>query len=35
MEMYPDAMKTALKKMQEEVEKLKEKQESRIIVPGN
>ena len=35
MEMYPGAMKTALKKMQEEVEKLKEKQESRIIVPGN
>jgi len=35
MEMYPGAMKTALKKMQEEVEKLKEKQESRIIVPGS
>ena len=35
MEMYPSAMKTALKKMQEEVEKLKEKQESRIIVPGS
>ena len=35
MEMYPDAMKIALKKMKEEVEKLKEKQESRIIVPGN
>jgi len=35
MEVYPDAMKTALKKMQKEVEKLKEKQESRIIVPGN
>ena len=35
MEMYPGAMKIALKKMQEEFEKLKEKQESRIIVPGN
>jgi len=35
MEMYPGAMKTALKKMREEVEKLKEKQESRIIVPGS
>lgn len=35
MEMYPDAMKIALKKMQEEAEKLKEKQESRIIVPGS
>jgi len=35
MEMYPGAMKAALKKMQEEVEKLKEKQESRIIVPGS
>ncbi len=35
LEMYPDAMKIALKKMKEEVEKLKEKQESRIIVPGS
>jgi hypothetical protein len=35
MEMYPEAMKIALKKMQEEVEKIKEKQESRIIVPGS
>ena len=35
MEMYPVAMKTAMKKMKEEVEKLKERQESRIIVPGN
>ena len=35
MELYPEAMKIALKKMQEEVEKLKEKQESRIIVPGS
>jgi len=35
MEMYPGAMKAALKKMQKEVEKLKEKQESRIIVPGS
>ena len=35
MEMYPDTMKIALKKMKEEVEKLKDKQESRIIVPGS
>jgi hypothetical protein len=35
MEMYPDAMKIALKKMQEEIKKFKEKQDSRIIVPGN
>jgi hypothetical protein len=35
MEMYPEAMKIALKKMQEEVEKIKDKQESRIIVPGS
>jgi hypothetical protein len=35
MEMYPDAMKVALKKMQEEVEKFKQKQEPRIIVPGS
>jgi hypothetical protein len=35
MEMYPESMIIALKKMQEEVEKLKEKQESRIIVPGS
>jgi len=35
VELYPDTMKIALKKMQEEVEKLKEKQESRIIVPGS
>jgi hypothetical protein len=35
MEMYPGTMKIALKKMKEEVEKLKEKQESRIIVPGS
>ena len=35
MEMYPGAMKIALKKMKEEVDKLKEKQESRIIVPGS
>ena len=35
MEMYPGAIKIALNKMQEEVDKLKEKQESRIIVPGS
>jgi len=35
VELYPNTMKIALKKMQEEVEKLKEKQESRIIVPGS
>ena len=35
MEMYPEAMKIALKKMRAEVEKIKEKQESRIIVPGS
>jgi len=35
VELYPDTMKIALKKMQEEVEKLKEKQEPRIIVPGS
>jgi hypothetical protein len=35
MEMYPGAMKIALKKMKEHVEKLKEEQESRIIVPGS
>jgi len=35
VELYPDTMKIALKKMQEEVEKLKEEQESRIIVPGS
>ncbi|MBU0768134.1 MAG: hypothetical protein KKF96_07465 [Proteobacteria bacterium] len=35
MEMYPGAMKIALKKMKEEVDKLKKKQESRIIAPGS
>ena len=35
MEMYPGAMKIALKKMQKELEKLEEQQESRIIVPGS
>ena len=34
MEMYPGAMKIALKKMKEHVEKLNKEQESRIIVPG-
>lgn len=35
IEIYPETMKTALKKMQEEVKKLQQKQESRIIVPGS
>jgi hypothetical protein len=35
MELYPGAMKIALKNMKEEVDRLKEKQESRIIVPGS
>lgn len=35
MEMYPNAMKIAIKKMRGEIEKLKEKQEPRIIVPGS
>jgi len=35
MEMYPGVMTIALKKMKEEVETFKEKQESRIIVPGS
>jgi hypothetical protein len=35
MEMYPGAMKVALKKMKEQVEKLNKEQESRIIVPGS
>ncbi|MBW2407305.1 MAG: hypothetical protein JRF17_08045 [Deltaproteobacteria bacterium] len=35
MDMYPEAMKIALKKMQEEIQKMKEKQESRIILPGS
>jgi hypothetical protein len=35
MEMYPGAMKIALKKMKEQVEKLNKEQESRIIVPGS
>jgi hypothetical protein len=34
MEIYPEAMKTALAKMQEEIIKLQQKQDSRIIVPG-
>ncbi|MFO7555942.1 MAG: cytoplasmic protein [Desulfobacterales bacterium] len=35
MELYPEAIKTALKKMQEEIEKLQREQDSRIIVPGS
>ena len=34
MEIYPEAMKTALAKMQEEIKKLQQKKDSRIIVPG-
>jgi hypothetical protein len=33
--MYPGAIKIALKKMKEQVEKLNKEQESRIIVPGS
>jgi len=32
---YPEAMKTALKKMQTEIEKLQRQQDSRIILPGS
>ena len=34
MEIYPEAMKTVLAKMQEEMKKLQQKKDSRIIVPG-
>jgi len=34
MDIYPEAMKTALAKMQEEIKKFQQKQDSRIIVPG-
>ena len=34
MEIYPEAMKTALEKTQEEIKKLQQKKDSRIIVPG-
>jgi hypothetical protein len=34
MDMYPEAMKSALEKMEEEIKKLQQKQDSRIIVPG-
>jgi hypothetical protein len=34
MEIYPEAMKTVLAKMQEEIKKLQQKKDSRIIVPG-
>ncbi|MGD9106332.1 MAG: cytoplasmic protein [Desulfobacterales bacterium] len=34
MEIYSEAMQTALAKMQEEIKKLQQKQDSRIIVPG-
>jgi len=35
VEVYPEAMKTALKKMQAEIEKLQRQQDSRIILPGS
>ena len=34
MEIYPEAMKTVLAKMQEEIKKLQQEKDSRIIVPG-
>jgi hypothetical protein len=34
MEIYPEAMKIALAKIQEKIEKFQQKQDSRIIVPG-
>jgi len=34
MEIYPEAMKTAIAKMREEIKKFQQKQDSRIIVPG-
>jgi hypothetical protein len=35
MDIYPEAMKSALVKMEEEIKKLQQKQDSRIIVPGS
>ncbi|MEJ2656765.1 MAG: cytoplasmic protein [Desulfobacterales bacterium] len=35
MDKYPEAMKSALGKMEEEIKKLQQKQDSRIIVPGS
>jgi hypothetical protein len=35
MENYPAAMKTAIEKMLEEVKKMQQKEDSRIIVPGS
>lgn len=35
MDIYPETMKSALEKMAEEVNKLQQKQDSRIIVPGS
>ena len=35
MENYPAAMKTAIEKMLEEVKKMQEKEDSRIIIPGS
>jgi hypothetical protein len=34
MEVYPEAIKTVLAKMQEEIKKIQQKKDSRIIVPG-
>jgi hypothetical protein len=35
MDIYPEAMKSALHKMEEEIKKFQQKQDSRIIVPGS
>ena len=34
MEIYPETMKTAIEKMQEQIKKLQQEKDSRIIVPG-
>jgi hypothetical protein len=33
-ELYPEAMKTAITKVREEISKLQQEKDSRIIVPG-
>ena len=35
MDIYPEAMKSALEKMEAELKKIQQKQDSRIIVPGS
>jgi hypothetical protein len=35
MDIYPETMKSALTQMEAEIKKLKQKQDSRIIVPGS